>query len=175
MIEDRRYLSRADEIVFYPWTVDAIRALDRAGFAVIVVTNQSGVARGLFTEADVLAVHRVMTQTLDAGRAPIRKYYYCPHHPEGSIAEYATVCECRKPAIGMVLQAARELDLDPARSFVVGDTWRDIGLARASGARAILVRTGDGSRAESNPLRGLEPDAVVDNLAVAASWILTHR
>lgn len=175
MIVDSGYLGRVDGIEFYPWTIDAIRALHRAGFVVVVVTNQSGVARGFFTEPDVLAIHRAMSDALEAAGAPVRAYYYCPHHPEGSVAAYATVCECRKPAVGLVLQAARDLDVDPARSFVVGDTWRDVGLARASGARAVLVRTGEGIRTESNPLRGLEPDVVVDNLAAAASWILTNR
>jgi len=175
MIRDTGYLYDASEIEFFPWTVDAIRALDSAGFTVVVTTNQSGIARGLFSEAQLEAIHAAMARVLEAGHAPVRAYYYCPHHPRGQVAEYTKVCDCRKPAGGMVARAARDLDLDPSRSFVVGDTWLDVGLARSSGARAVLVRTGAGAKAEKQPLPGLRADAVVDNLAAAASWILTHR
>src|SRR5262249_14964158 len=155
--------------------VDAIRALARAGFAVVVTTNQSGIARGLFTEEQLAAIHAAMASVLDAGGAPIRAYYYCPHHPSGSVAGYTTVCDCPKPAGGMVERAARELGLDPSRSFVVGDTWLDIGLARSTGARGILVRTGAGEHALAHPQPNLTADAVVDNLAAAAAWILQNK
>lgn len=175
MIRDVGYLDAAEDLEFFPWTVDAIRALDRAGFAVVVTTNQSGIARGLLSEAQVHAIHDAMARFLDAGHAPVRAYYYCPHHPNGQVAAFTKVCDCRKPAGGMVARAASDLGLDPSRSFVVGDTWLDVGLARSAGATAILVRTGSGARAERHPLPGLTADAVVDNLAAAASWILTHR
>ena len=175
MIHDVGYLHRVEEIQFFPWTVDAIRALDAAGFTVVVTTNQAGVARGLFSEAQLGAIHDAMKCVLDAGRAPVRAYYYCPHHPNGKVAAFARVCDCRKPAAGMVTRAARDLGLDPSRSFVVGDTWLDVGLARSSGARAVLVRTGAGAKAEAHPEPNLSADVVVDNLAAAASWILTHR
>ena len=175
MIRDVGYLDAVEDIEFFPWTVDAIRALDRAGFAVVVTTNQSGIARGVISEAQLQAIHAAMARFLDAGRAPIRAYYYCPHHPDGQVAAFAKVCDCRKPAGGMVMRAAGDLGVDPSQSFVVGDTWLDVGLARSSGARAVLVRTGSGARAERHPLPNLAADAIVDNLAAAASWILTHR
>jgi D-glycero-D-manno-heptose 1,7-bisphosphate phosphatase len=175
MIRDVGYLQQIEEIEFFPWTVDTIRALDSAGFAVVVTTNQSAIARGLLSEEQLAAIHAAMARVLDAGRAPVRAYYYCPHHPNGQVAAFATACDCRKPAGGMVARAARELDLDPSRSFVIGDTWLDVGLARVSGARAVLVRTGAGAKAETHPLPNLTADAIVDNLAAAASWILTHR
>src|SRR5262249_40426508 len=104
--------------------------------------------------------------------AHVDAYYYCPHHPDGKLPEYALDCDCRKPRPGLVDRAARDLDLDPARSFVVGDKWSDMRLARAVGARAILVRTASGAIAEQRPPADVAADAIVDNLAAAASWIL---
>jgi D-glycero-D-manno-heptose 1,7-bisphosphate phosphatase len=174
LIEDVGYLDRLDRIALFPWTVDAIRALNRAGFIVVVITNQSGVARGFFTEAFVEETHRHLSARLAAGGARIDAYYYCPHHPDGAVAAYRRHCDCRKPASGLVDRAVRELDLDPARSFVVGDKWLDVGLARAAGARGILVRTGTGAIEEARPIPGVSADAIVDNLAGAASWILMN-
>ncbi len=172
MIEDVGYLDALSRVVYYPWTVDAIRILNRAGLRVVVVTNQSGIARGFFTEAFVQETHRSIDARLAAGGARVDGYYYCPHHPAGRVAEFARACDCRKPGPGMIDSAARDLDLDPARSFVVGDTWLDIGLARSVGARGILVRTGGGAAWEDRPPNGLAADAVVDNLAAAAGWII---
>ena len=173
MIEDVGYLDNASGIKIYPWTVDAIRAFNRAGLPVVVVTNQSGIARGFLTEAIVAEVHRALTATLAAGGAAVDAYYHCPHHPDGVVAEFARACDCRKPGRAMVDRAAKDLGLDPAQSFVVGDKWLDIGLAQAVGARGILVRTGYGAGEESRPQPALKADAIVDNLAAAASWILT--
>ena len=173
LIEDVGYPDRLDQMTVFPWTVDVIRAFNRAGLAVVVVTNQSGIARGLFTEAFVEETHRHLSARLAAGGARIDAYYYCPHHPDGVVDAYRQRCDCRKPASGLVDRAVRDLDLDPARSFVVGDKWLDIGLARAAGARGILVRSGTGAAEEARPEPGLSADAIVDNLAAAASWILT--
>ncbi len=175
IIEDVGYLNAIGQIAWYPWSIDAIRALNRAGIAVVVVTNQSGCARGYFTEAFVREVHDALDARLALGGARIDGYYYCPHHPDGTVAEYRCQCMCRKPAAGLVERAARDLGLDPARSFVVGDAWRDVALARAVGARGVLVRTGCGAVNEMRPQDGVAADAVVDNLAAAASWMLMHR
>jgi D-glycero-D-manno-heptose 1,7-bisphosphate phosphatase len=174
MIEDVGYLDRLDQIAFFPWTIDAVRALNRAGLPVVVITNQSGIARGYFTEAFVDETHRAITARLQAGGARVDAYYYCPHHPRGAIEGYAIRCDCRKPGPGLIERAARDLGLDPARSFMVGDKWLDVGAARAVGARGILVRTGFGAAEETRPHPDLTPDAVVDNLAAAVSWILMN-
>lgn len=173
MIEDVGYLNRVEDIVFYPWTVDAIRALNRGGLPVIVVTNQSGIARGYLTEPILEDIHRAVSHTLAAGGATVDAYYYCPHHAEGSVAPYAIDCECRKPKRGLVDRAVEALDIDPARSFVVGDKWMDVGLARSIGARAVLVRTGYGAEESRKPR--IAPDVIVDHLAAAASWILRNH
>jgi D-glycero-D-manno-heptose 1,7-bisphosphate phosphatase len=175
MIEDVGYLDTLERVAFYPWTVDAIRALNRAGLAVVVVTNQSGIARGLFSEIFVGETHRCIDARLAAGGARVDAYYYCPHHPSGTRGPYARVCDCRKPARGMIDRAAADLGLDPTRSFVVGDRWLDVQLGRAVGARAILVRTGMGAAEARRPPDHVTADAVVDNLAAAASWIISSR
>ena len=172
LIEDVGYLDRLDLITLFPWTIDTIRALNRAGLVLVVVTNQSGIAKGMFPEPFIEETHRHLSTLLAAGGARIDAYYYCPHHPDGVLESYRQRCDCRKPAGGLVQRAARDLDLDVARSFVVGDTWRDVGLAQSVGARGILVRTGSGAAEEKQPPPGLSADAIVDNLAAAASWIL---
>lgn len=172
LIEEVGYLDRADRVVFFPWTISAVRSLNQAGLAVVMVSNQSGLARGFFTESVVDDVHRRIADLLAAGGACIDAYYYCPHHPDGRIKDLARVCDCRKPARGLVDRAVMEFGVDPGRSFVVGDRWLDIGLARAVGAKGVLVRTGYGESEESKPPDGVRADVVVDNLIAASSWIL---
>ena len=172
IIEEVGYLDRPERVEFFPWTIDAVRTLNRAGLGVFLVSNQSGIARGFFTEAVVEQVHRKIADMLAAGGAHIDAYYYCPHHPDGSVRELAKVCGCRKPARGLVDRAASEFGVDPERSFVVGDRWLDVGLARAVGAKALLVRTGYGDSEERKPPKDLNADVVVDNLIAASSWIL---
>ena len=172
IIEEVGYLDRAERVEFYPWTIDAIRVLNRAGLAVVMVTNQSGIARGFFTEAVVDEVHRQMAAMLAEGGAHIDAYYYCPHHPDGKVPGYAQACDCRKPGRGLVDRAVRELGVEPTRSFVVGDRWLDVALGRTVGADTILVRTGYGVSEEQKRPRDLTADAVVDNLIAAASWML---
>jgi D-glycero-D-manno-heptose 1,7-bisphosphate phosphatase len=174
IIEDVGYLRRLDQIRFFPWSAGSIRALNLAGLPVVVTTNQAGVARGLFTEAFVEQTHRELAARLAAAGARIDAYYHCPHHPSKAVvAEYAIACDCRKPGRGMIDRAARDLRVDPSQSFVVGDTWLDVGMARAAGARGVLVRTGVGAEQErSMRPTDLTADAIVDNLASAVSWIL---
>ena len=172
LIEEVGYLDRPERVELYPYSADTIRALNRAGVRLVLVTNQSGVARGFFTESVVHAVHAHIEALLRDAGAHLDAYYYCPHHPDGKVAKYACVCDCRKPGRGLVDRAVAELDVDPARSFTVGDRWLDVALARSIGARGILVRTGYGLTEETRPVDGLKADAVVDNLVAAASWIL---
>lgn len=174
LIEEVGFLDRADRVELYPWSIDAVRLLNRAGLRVIVATNQSGIARGFFTEAVVDDVHDRISALLAEGGARIDAYYYCPHHPHGHVAGYAQACDCRKPARGLVDRAARELGVDPLRSFVVGDRWVDVRLARAVGARGVLVRTGYGQTEEARSAPDVTADAVADNLMGATSWILRN-
>ena len=120
-------------------------------------------------------VHHHIADLLEAGGAHIDAYYYCPHHPDGKVREYTQACDCRKPGRGLVDRAVRELGVDPSASFVVGDRWLDVALARAVGGRGVLVRTGYGATEESRPPEGLRADAIADNLIGAVSWILGNK
>ena len=176
LIEEVGYLDRVDRVRLFPWSVAAIRGLNDAKIPILLITNQSGVARGFFTESVVDNVHRHIAGLLAAGGAHIDAYYYCPHHRDGTIAEYAIACDCRKPGRGLVDRAVQEFGVDPGRSFTVGDRWLDIALARNIGSRGVLVRTGYGADEERRPPDGLSADAVVNNLVEAVSWILdTHE
>ena len=172
--EDVGYLDRLERLVLFPWSVDAVRVLRRAGYAVVVVTNQGGVARGFVTESFVEEVRRVIERRLAAVGERLDGHYCCPHEPHAAVAAYRTECDCRKPRPGLVHRAACDLDLDLGRSVVIGDKWSDVGLARAAGARGVLVRTGYGRGQERQPPAGLRPDAVADTLMDAASWVLRH-
>lgn len=172
IIEEVGYLDRPERVELFPWTIDAIRVLNRAGLAVVLVSNQSGVARGFFTEAVVDAVHQRLADMLAEGGARIDAYYYCPHHPDGKVPQYAQPCSCRKPGRALVDRAVQEFGIDPARSFVVGDRWLDVALGRVVGARSILVRTGYGASEETKPPADVAADAVTDNVIAASSWIL---
>ena len=175
LLEEAGYLDRLERLAFFPYAVDAVRLLNRAGYATVIMTNQSGIARGLYDEQFVRVTHEEMTARLRAGGATIDGFYYCPHHPDATVEGYRKDCDCRKPAPGMLLKAAAELDLDLARSFTVGDKWTDVEVARAAGARGILVRTGYGRSSEASPVPGLQPEAIVDNVIGAVAWILRER
>jgi len=172
IIEEVGYLDRPERVEFFPWTIDAIRVLNRAGLAVVLVSNQSGVARGFFNEGVVDAVHKRMADLLAEGGAHIDAYYYCPHHPDGKVPQYTQKCDCRKPGRALVDRAAQEFGIDPTKSFVVGDRWLDVALGRAVGAQSVLVRTGYGASEEQKRPADVEADAVVDDLIAASSWIL---
>lgn len=174
LIEEAGYLDRLEQVQFFPWTIDAVRLLNRGGFTVVVVTNQAGIARGFFPESFVEETHRFLDERFTAGGARIDRYYYCPHHPDGKLEGYSVACDCRKPQPGLVLKAARELNLDLSRSFVVGDKWLDVALAQAVGARGLLVRTGYGSREAERRRAGVEPAAILDNVMDATAWILAQ-
>ena len=116
-----------------------------------------------------------INERLREGRAHIDAFYFCPHHPEGKVAPYATACECRKPKPGMVNAAAADLGIDLAKSVVIGDRWLDVELGRAAGCRTVLVRTGYGQTEEqTRPTNGPAADYVADNLMEAASWYIRH-
>jgi D-glycero-D-manno-heptose 1,7-bisphosphate phosphatase len=172
LIEERGYLDRLDLIEPFSWTSGALRRLRDAGYALVLVTNQAGVARGYFDEAFVQEAHRHLAALLAADGVVLDGYYYCPHHPEGTVPGYRRTCRCRKPGPGMVEQAASELGLDVRRSFVVGDKWLDVELAANAGARGILVRTGYGAGAEGAPPAGMPVHGVADTLADAVDLIL---
>lgn len=164
LLRERAYVDDPDDVALVPGSPDALKALRRAGYALVVVTNQSGIARGLYTEADYREVARRVEAELAAAGVRLDATRYCPHHPE-----FSGPCECRKPATGMHRSAARELDLALRRSWFLGDKVKDVLPARELGGSGILVRTGFGSREEESLPRGF---AVADDLPDAAAIIL---
>jgi D-glycero-D-manno-heptose 1,7-bisphosphate phosphatase len=171
LLEEAGYVDRLERLVFFPFSIDAVRLLNRGGFAVVIVTNQSGVGRGLYKEEFVHQAHDLISRRTAEGGARIDGYYFCPHHPSAEIEEYRRECECRKPAPGMFRQAAADLGLDLPRSFVVGDKGTDIQAARAAGATGLLVRTGYGRDTEKSA-DAAHAAAVVDDVIAAVAWIL---
>lgn len=172
LIEERGYLDRLDLLQPFPWTIDAIRLLNRGGFATVVVSNQSAIGRGVIDEPFLRDVHAALDARLEAGRARMDAYYFCPHHPDAEIDRYRQVCRCRKPQPGMIEQACRELQLDPARSVMVGDRWLDVACGQAAGTRTVLVRTGHGAHEAGHPPDGARADAILNNVMEAVGWIL---
>ncbi len=175
MIEEVGYLDRKEDVRWFPWTIDAIRLLNRAGFLVCVVTNQGGIGLGLFGQAFVEDVHASMDATLRESGAVVDGWFLCPHHPRAIVEGLQAPCECRKPGRGMIDAACARWDIDLAKSWVVGDRDVDVEMATAVGARGVLVRTGYGER----ELR-LKPDVfstgtpVVMDLMAATALILAQ-
>ncbi|HEX5287196.1 MAG TPA: D-glycero-beta-D-manno-heptose 1,7-bisphosphate 7-phosphatase [Polaromonas sp.] len=139
---DRAYVHKWEEFEFVPGAVDAMRRLKQAGYALVVVTNQSGLARGMYTEEQYQTLTAHMRQALAEAGAEVDAVYHCPHHPKGKVPQLAVECDCRKPAPGMILRAARDLGLSLADSILVGDKSSDIEAARAAGVgRAFMVHS----------------------------------
>lgn len=173
LIEETGYLNELSRLILFPYSVDAVRQLNRGGFVVVVITNQAGIARGIVTESFLEAAHRHIEARMQTGGAHIDGFFYCPHHPDGMVPALRTACDCRKPQPGLLIRAARELDLDLARSFMIGDRFHDLEAGRSAGTRTVLVRTGYGA-AEERTGKHERPDAVADNIAGAAAWILRN-
>lgn len=167
---EKDYLYRPEEFTFIPGAPEAIRALKEAGFLVIVVTNQSGVARGYFGPDAVEALHAHLQSELATFDTSIDAFYYCPHHPQAGVGVYRVDCDCRKGRPGMLLQAAQEHGIDLSRSFMIGDKEADLEAGQAAGCAALLVLTGYGAETALNT--NLSPFAICADLGDAATAIL---
>ncbi len=161
--EDSGYVSKPAEVVLIKGAVEAVRALNSLGVPVIVITNQSGVGRGYFTEDSLKAVNKRLIELLNDGGARIDGLYYCVHLPDDD-------CGCRKPKPGLITKAASDLGIDPRLSYVIGDKASDAGLARNAGAKAVLVLTGHGRKDVQTLLDA--PDFVADDIASAVEWVI---
>lgn len=143
---DVDFLSSPSQLQLIPRSADAIRILNDLGVPVVVITNQSGIARGLYSENDLRVVHDAMDAALREFNASVLDYFYCPHHPVDGLPAYRIDCECRKPKPGMLNQARAKYGFDLARSYVVGDKCVDVQAGKAVGATAIQVSTGYGTK-----------------------------
>ena len=176
IIEDVNVLTDSRQVRLLPEVPEALIRLRRAGFQLLVVTNQPVVARGLISESDLLGIHAAIQRLLRATGADLDAAYFCPHHPNATLPEYRRACECRKPKPGMLLQAAREHMIDLGSSFMVGDRMSDIVAGAQAGCRTVLVKS---AKHLDPPIQGAEnmdpsihPDFTCPNLSSAAEWIL---
>ncbi|MFQ5329675.1 MAG: D-glycero-beta-D-manno-heptose 1,7-bisphosphate 7-phosphatase [Thermodesulfobacteriota bacterium] len=160
---EREYLSSPDGLVLIDGAAEAVRMINEAGLLAVVITNQSGIGRGYFTEEAVDAIHRRLSEIVGKGGGHIDAFYHCPHHPDEG-------CRCRKPATGLIERAAEELGIDPANSYVVGDKAIDVELARKCSAKGVLVLTGYGT--EQQGWIEPPPDFIAQDLLAAAEWIV---
>ena len=165
--EEVEYLHDPARLVLLRGVAETIAALDRAGVPVVVVTNQSGIGRGMYAETDLAAVSARLVELLGASGAELAGSYFCPHLPDAA-------CRCRKPLPGMLEDAARDLGLDLARSVIVGDKATDLAAGRAVGCATVLVRTGYGAEEEAAARAAGLVDQAFDSLADAQPWLLAH-
>jgi D-glycero-D-manno-heptose 1,7-bisphosphate phosphatase len=171
LIVEAHYLSKPSQVEIIPGVPEALKKLKDAGYLIIVVTNQAGIARGYFPEDNVAMVHAEIDRQLKKAGTSIDAYYYCPHHLEGSIPELSINCECRKPKPGMFFQAAKDHDINLSESFMVGDKFSDIEAAKNAGCKqAVMVRTGHGKTQLEKQSPGNTP--VFDNLPAAINALL---
>jgi D-glycero-D-manno-heptose 1,7-bisphosphate phosphatase len=168
LIEEVHYLAVPEQVRLISGAAEAVRKLNDVGMLVVVVTNQAGVARGYFPESNVAEVHAQLSSLLAERGAKVDAFYYCPHHPTEGVGHYRVNCDCRKPKPGLLLTAARDLDIDLARSWMIGDKLADAEAGTVAGCRAILVRTGHGHELpnEAN---------TVDDIAIAVERVLHLR
>jgi D-glycero-D-manno-heptose 1,7-bisphosphate phosphatase len=146
-------------MVLLPWAADAIRRLNAAGLPVVVVTNQGGVAFGFLTEDDLRRIHERMASLLAELDAHVDRVYYCPHHPQGTVARYARACPDRKPGTGMLARASRELGIDLRKAVLIGDSPTDIVAGRRAGC--ITIRVGGGSPVPEGPELDYAPEEAI--------------
>jgi D-glycero-D-manno-heptose 1,7-bisphosphate phosphatase len=178
LVEDAGLLTRAEDIRILPGVPEGLRRLKEAGFLLVVVSNQAAVARGLLDLEAVEALHQVVVDRLgEAGAPPLDGFYFCPHHPQATLAAFRADCACRKPGPGLLLRAGEELHLDLGSCFMVGDRPTDILAGARAGCRTVWVRTGQHDAPLIQTTEKIETLSVADrqcpDLAAAADWILS--
>ena len=165
LIEDKGYQKDTKEIVFLPGVVDSIRLLNLHRYLVVVVTNQAGVAKGYVTEKEVKNFNICIKSFLSKQSAFIERFYYCPHHPSGTVKKYTKTCYCRKPNPGMLGTAAMDLKIDLRNSYMIGDQIWDIEAGKTAYCKTVLITDKDSNS-------GVEPNYIARNLYKAVQWIV---
>lgn len=164
--EERNYVHRIDDFVLLAGVLDGLKLLNGAGYRLIVVTNQAGIARGYYSQKEMDILHEHLHKNLALHGVTLDAIYFCPHHPQGEVKSFAIDCNCRKPAPGMILQAAREFDLDLAKSVLIGDKLSDVQAGKNAGVgKTVLVKSG----------HNLEPSAILEADLVAADLLDAAR
>ena len=172
--EQMGYINHLSRFVLLPGVFEAVRLLNNNGFLAIVITNQSGVARGYFPVDLVFEVHDLMKNLFKEEGAVIDEIYFCPHHPQGIIPEYTCACDCRKPGTDLIDQALESFDIDMFRSYSIGDRYSDMELGYRLGLKNIMVMTGYGAGELKylSPESGIKPTYIAEDLLSAVHWIL---
>jgi len=175
--EQMGYINHRERFILLPRTAEAIKLLNQNHFPAIIITNQSGVARGYYPIDLVHEIHALLKTQLAQHQAHIDGIYFCPHYAQGKLAEYAVKCSCRKPATGLIEQACLNFEIDLARSYMVGDTCSDMELAHNAGLKGIMVRTGYGMGEIDFilPQKQNKPVFIAKDLYDAVQWILSDR
>jgi D,D-heptose 1,7-bisphosphate phosphatase len=178
--EEVGYLDSLDKLRIIPCAYEALKLINGSGMKAVIISNQAGVARGLFTEEFVCKTNEYLQAILREQSVYIDNFYYCPHHPTEGTEPYRKVCDCRKPAPGMFLRAAEDLNIDLKSSYMIGDRFIDMEAARKVGAKGILVKTGYGQELlqDDGPDQSTEenkPDFVAADILEAVHWILRDR
>jgi len=178
--EEVGYIESLDRLVIIPAAFEAIRLINLSGFRAVVITNQAGIAKRLFDETFVKQTNEHLQAALIQKGATIDAFYFCPHHPTEGVPPYRRVCDCRKPAPGLFYQAARDMAIDLAGSFMIGDRYRDMEAAHRAGVKGVLVKTGYGADVLENVGPDQEtpegkPDHIAENILKAVHWILENR
>ena len=171
------YINHICRFVLLPGSAEAIRSLNHHGFLAIIVSNQSGVARGYYPIDLVHDVHEHMEALFKRDGASVDGIFFCPHYPEGKVPEYSRPCDCRKPRTGLIEMACKQFSIDMENSYVIGDRCSDIQLAQRSGLKGILVKTGYG-RGDLKyvfPSLPFQPFHVAEDLLDAVKWIVRNK
>jgi D-glycero-D-manno-heptose 1,7-bisphosphate phosphatase len=183
LIEEIGHLRRIEDLRIYPEALEAVRKINKSGALTIVITNQSAIARGFLDEEQLGDLHGSLQEDFRREGARIDGFYYCPHHPEAGTGTYTQECACRKPQPGMLIRAARELQLEMAASYMIGDRLGDVEAGHRAGCRSILIKTGYGEGElqvldqgdVSPPLEEVSlqrPDHIAENVLKAVDWIM---
>ena len=178
--EEVWYLDSLDKLKVIPCAYEAIKLINESGMKAVVISNQAGVARGLITEEFVKKTNNHLQIILRERGVYINNFYYCPHHPTEGEEPYRQICDCRKPAPGMFLEAASDLNIDLELSYMVGDRFLDMEAAKKAGVKGILVRTGYGKELlqDDGPNKATpenKPDFIAEDILEAIRWILRDR
>lgn len=156
LVEEKGYITSIEELTLFPYAAECIKYIQGEGYYAIVITNQSGVARGLFTEDALKEINEYLKETIG-----VDAVYYCPHHPEGNVKLYRKICRCRKPGTGLFEQACKDFEIDKDRSYMVGDRAGDILAGQKAGFRTVLLESGYGLERLETAVR---PDYIFKDL-----------
>ncbi len=175
--EEMGYINHAFRFRVFDFVPEAIKILNECGFIVFVVTNQSGLARGYFSEDLLQTIHKNLVLKVEKENAKIEKIYFCPHHPKGKIQKYQTDCNCRKPKPGMIEIAKKEYNIDLKNSYTIGDRYQDVQFGKNVGLKTIMVLTGYGLGEYTYQKNSWpeQPDHICNNLLEAANFIKSYK